>query len=159
MNEDVFNGAMAGLVFLDGFYNEVVEEIGEEKTLGLMDKMSISLGKMQGAMLKSQARRDKIKDITPSIASSISSDAMAGMGIEIETLSETPEKATFNVKRCPVYEAAKMLGLDAEKMCRHSSIPLMETLIKQLNPNLSYELEKYRTGSDDCCRESIILTK
>ena len=159
MNEDVFNGAMAGLVFLDGFYNEVVEEIGEEKTLSLMDKMGMSLGKMQGKMLKNQARRDKIRNVTPSIARSLFGSIFTGLGMETEILKDTPEKISLNVKRCPVYEAGKLMGLVDENFCRHSAVKFMDTVVKQLNPNLNYKLKKFRTSSDDCCQEEIVLKK
>ena len=159
MNEDVFNGAMAGFVFFEGFRNEVAEEIGEEKTLSLMDKMSISLGKMQGKILKSQARSDKIKKVTPSIARSLIGVIFAGLGMETETLNETPEKFSLNVKRCPVYEAGKLMGLVDENLCRHGAVKFMDNVVKQLNPNLSYELKNFRTSSDDCCQEEIVLKK
>jgi len=159
MNEDVFNGAMAGFVFFDGFYSEVVEEIGEEKTLSLMDKMGMSLGKMQGKMLKSQARRDKIRIVTPSIARSLIGSIFAGLGMETEIIKDTPEKISLDVKRCPAYEAGKLMGLADENLCRHSAVKFMDTVVKQLNPNLSYELKKFRTSSDDCCREVIVLKK
>ena len=157
--EDTFNGAKTAFLFFDGFYNAVVEEVGEEKALSLLEKMGKSMGVMQGKMLKSQTRRDKIKDITASIASSLAGGVIAGLGITTETLEETPEKITLKVEKCPVYEAAKLMGLDSEKMCRHSAMPFMDTIVKQLDPNLGYELEKYRSGPDDFCQESIVLKK
>jgi hypothetical protein len=117
------------------------------------------MGTMQGKMLKSQARRDKVKDITPSIASSLARSVLAGFDITTETLEEAPEKVTLEVKKCPVYDAAKMMGLEPEKLCSYSAVSFMDTMVKQLNPNFSYELERFRTGPDDCCQESIILKK
>jgi len=58
-----------------------------------------------------------------------------------------------------VYEAAKMMGLDPEPLCRSSSLPFMDSLVKELNPNLQYELEKFRIGKDDFCEESVSLIK
>jgi len=61
--------------------------------------------------------------------------------------------------RCPLYSAGQMLGLDnntLETMCRNGSARLMDTITKELNPNLSYQLRKFRSGDDDFCEEAII---
>jgi hypothetical protein len=43
-----------------------------------------------------------------------------------------------------------------ETMCRNGPARLMDTITKELNPNLSYELRKFRSGKDDFCEEAII---
>jgi hypothetical protein len=40
MSEDTFNGARNAFLFFNGFYNAVVEEVGEEKAVSLLEKMS-----------------------------------------------------------------------------------------------------------------------
>lgn len=117
------------------------------------------MGVMQGKMLKSQLRRDKIKEITPSIAGSLTGGVIAGLGMVTETIEESPEKISFKINKCPVYEAAKLMGLDSEILCRHSAVSFMNTIVKQIDPNLGYELEKYRSGPDDFCQEAIVLKK
>lgn len=121
--------------------------------------MGKSMGVMQGKMLKSQLRREKIKEVTPSIAGSLTSGVIAGLGIDTKTIEESPEKISYKINKCPVYEATKLMGLDSETMCRYSAIPFMDTIVKQIDPNLGYELEKYRSGPDDFCQESIVLKK
>jgi hypothetical protein len=52
-----------------------------------------------------------------------------------------------------------MLGLDnntIETMCRNGAARLMDTMTKELNPNLSYQLRKFRSDEDDFCEEAII---
>ncbi|MFX0004671.1 MAG: hypothetical protein ACFFAA_12405 [Promethearchaeota archaeon] len=117
------------------------------------------MGLMQGKMLQSQLRRKKVKRITPSIAGSLASGVLAGLGIVTEKLEESLEKMSYKITNCPVYEAAKLMGLDPEIVCRHSAVPFMNTIVKQIDPNLSYELEKYRLGPDGYCQESIVLKK
>ena len=59
-----------------------------------------------------------------------------------------------------VREAAQALGVDAEATeasCRASSIRFVEAMAKQLNPNLSYQLAKFRSAPDDTCEEVIVL--
>ena len=157
--EDTFAGAKNAFLILDAFLGTVVKEIGENKAYSMIEKTCQNMGALQGKMSKSQARREKIKEMNPSNAALLASDAIKGFGIASEILKESDEKVSIKVKKCPVYEAAKMMGLDPEPLCRSSSLPFMDSLVKELNPNLQYELEKFRIGQDDFCKESISLIK
>lgn len=125
----------------------------------MIETTCTTMGAVQGRMSKSQARREKVKDMTPLNASNLAAGAIKGFGIQAEVLKQTPEKVSVKVGKCPVYEAAKMMGLDPEQLCRKSAIPFMNSLVKELNPDLRYELEKFRTTQDDSCVESVALIK
>ena len=142
--EDTFTGAKNAFIILDAFIGTVVKEIGEDKTYSMIEKTCQNMGALQGKMSKSQARREKIKEMNPSNAALLASDAIKGFGIATEVLKESDDKVSMEVKKCPVYEAAKMMGLDPEPFCRSSALPFMQSLVKELNPNLHYELEKFR---------------
>jgi len=157
--EDTFNGAKNAFILLDGFIGTVVKEIGEEKAYDMVETTCQNIGAIQGKMSKSQARREKMKEMNPRNASILAADAIKGFGIQAQILKESDEKVSIKVGKCPVYEAAKMMGLDPEPLCRRSAIPFMNSLVKQLNPDFHYELEKFRTGQDDFCEESIALIK
>ena len=118
-----------------------------------------SMGSLQGKMLKSKAKHEKIKEMTPKNASLLGSEAIKGFGIETEILKESDEKVSIKVGKCPVYEAAKMMGLDPEPLCRKSAIPFMNCLVKELSSDLQYELKKFRASQDDFCEEAIVLIK
>ena len=45
----------------------------------------------------------------------------------------------------------------SEANCRASSIRFMDSLAKQLNPDLNYQLEKFRSAADGCCEEAVVL--
>ena len=52
-----------------------------------------------------------------------------------------------------------MLELDnmtMETMCRGGPARLMDTISKQINPNLTYQLRKFRSGAEDFCEEAIM---
>jgi hypothetical protein len=66
----------------------------------------------------------------------------------------------IKIRRCPVYEAGLSLGMDAKTIevgCRASSIHYMDAITKQLNPNLSYQLTKFRSAADGYCEEVVVL--
>ena len=56
----------------------------------------------------------------------------------MEVLEESPQSVSFKVTKCPIYEAAQMMGVDAEtieNLCRSGPIRFMDAMTKQLNPN------------------------
>lgn len=116
------------------------------------------MGAIQGQMLKGQAGDI---EIDAKEAHEIMGTIRDGLGINAEVIEESPQAVIIKVGRCPVYEAAKMLGMDDKKIedrCLKSSLALDNAVVKQLNPDLSVELRKFRSSADDFCEEAILLT-
>ena len=157
--ENTLNGAKNAFIIFDAYVKTVMADVGEERAYDMMEDTCKAMGALQGKMSKSQARREKMKEMNVGNASILASNAIQGFGIGSEVIQQTEDKITIKVGKCPVYEAAKMMGLDLEMFCRRSAIPFMNSLVKELNPDLQYELEKFRTGQDDFCEESITLIK
>lgn len=156
--EDTFNGARSGLTLLHAYTNTVAQAIGMEQALALEGKMCETMGAAQGRMIKEQAGVEEFdaKAAYPLLMNVIE----AGFGILSEVTEESPQRVVVKVGRCPVYESAQALGMDAqaiEASCRASSIRFMDAMAKQLNPNLGYQLAKFRSGADAYCEEAIVL--
>jgi hypothetical protein len=84
-----------------------------------------------------------------------------GFGIPSEVIEASPESVVLKIARCPVYEAARALGMEPEAIeasCRAGSVSFMDAMAKQLNPELRYELRRFRSAPDDACEEAILLT-
>ena len=156
--EDTFNGAKSGLTFLHAYFNAVAGEIGMEQALALDTKTCQALGTAQGMMIKEQAGTEEVDVKTAE--KMLSAMIEEGFGIAPEVVEENPNKITCKVGKCPVYEAAEMLGMDnkvIEAGCRAGAITFMDSAAKQLNPNLSYKLIKFRSSIDDFCEEAVVL--
>jgi hypothetical protein len=154
--EDTLNGATAAMTFFNSYIKTVADEIGMERAVDLHTKMCKTTGAMQGQMMKEQAG---IEEIDAKAAWSIVKAIPEGIGISSEVIEESPQEVVVKLHKCPVYTAGQMLGLDAETietMCRNGSAQLMHAATKELNPNLSYQLRKYRSGPDDFCEEAIV---
>ena len=154
--EDTYNGAVSAMTFFNAYIQTVAEEIGMDKAVGLYTKMCENMGAMQGEMLKEKAGQE---EIDAKAAWSLVKAIPEGIGISSEIISESPQEVVVKLDRCPVFSAGLMLGLDAdaiETMCRNGSAKLMHTCTRQLNPNLNYQLRKFRTGPDDFCEEAIV---
>jgi len=154
--EDTYNGATAAMTFMNAYIKTVAEEIGMDKALGLLTKMCESMGTMQGKILKEQAGAEELDvKATWSLVKSVP----VGIGIGAEVIKESQQEIVIKAGKCPLYTAGQMLGFDnetMETMCRKGSARLMDTMTKELNPNLRYELRKFRSGADDFCEEAII---
>jgi hypothetical protein len=155
--EDTFNGAKNGYLMLHAYTNTVAQAIGMEQALALATKMSETMGAAEGMMYKGQAG---IEEFDTRAAYQGLNTSIEGVGILSEVIEESPQKMIFKVGRCPIYEAAQVLGMDTKAIdanCRASSISFMEAMVKELNPNLSYQLTKFRSSADDYCEEAIVL--
>lgn len=157
MEQDVFNGAKSAITFFFAYLNTVAQEIGMERATALDTKMCETLGAMQGKMMKEQSG---MKEFDCKAAWSLVKTAPGSLGITMEKLEESPQRVVMKMGRCPLYEAAQAVGVDAktiETECRAASMTFMDAVAKQLNPNLSFRLRKFRSAPDDFCEEEIVL--
>lgn len=156
--EDIFTGAQSALTFLNAYINTVAQEIGMERALAVDTQVCEAMGVAQGQMIKEQAG---IEEFDAQAAGQVLSKAIEqGFGIVSEPIEESPERMVLKVGRCPVYEAGLAVGMDPEAIeasCRGGAMRFMDAMAKELNPNLSYQLTKFRSGADEPCEETIVL--
>ena len=156
-SDNVFNAAKTGLTWFHAYTNTVAQEIGRERAIGLITKMVENMGEKQGKMMKERAG---IKEFDAKAAWSPVKNYKDTLGQNYELAEESPQRVVVRNGRCPIYEAARMLGMEAntiETVCRAGPIRLMDAAIKQLNPNLNARLQKFRSTPDDFCEEVIFL--
>jgi len=156
--EDTFNGAKNAYIYYFAYLNTVAQEVGMEQAVALQTKMCEAMGATQGKLMKEQAG---IEEFDVKAAVSLAQNFMEeSLGISSEVIEESPQKGVFKVGRCPLYEAAQVLGLDAETiqaLCRAGALRFTDTMVKQFTPNLSYQLREFRSAADDFCEEEIVL--
>jgi hypothetical protein len=82
------------------------------------------------------------------------------LGIAVDVVEEDPAKVRFRCRQCPLCERGLMAGLDnkiRESMCRAGPLRFTDAILKQLDPKLTHQLLKYRSGPADSCEEQIVL--
>jgi len=155
-SKDAFTGAKTALIMFYAYVNTVAQEIGMERAVSLITKTCEYLGTMQGQILKEQAR---ISECDAKTARSLMKTLTEDTGMKVQVIEESPKRVVIRSGNCPVYEAARTLGMDGkaiEAMCRAGS-RFDDMLVKQLNPSLSFRLRKFRSTLDDFCEEEIVL--
>jgi hypothetical protein len=158
-NEDAFNAAKNAFSFSGAFFNNVAQEIGLEKALNLETKTAEMMGVQMGQMTKEQMG---IKELDAKTAAMVTRSVVSGFGISNVDAEETPTSVLIKVHECPIYEGERAIGTDYETIeakCRKSALIFMDTFFKQLDPNASYLLKKFRSAPDDYCEEEITLRK
>jgi hypothetical protein len=155
---DTFNGAKNGFTFLFAYVNTVAQDIGMERAMALDAKMCQAMGAAWGQSIKEQAGMEETDTrAAASLARAFMSEAI---GINTEVAEEGTETVMLRVGRCPLYEAAQVLGMDKaaiEALCRAGAICYMDTMVKQFNPAISYRLAEFRSLADDACIEVLAL--
>ena len=137
------------------FFNTVAARLGIDETLTLLKETCKALGGMQGQMAKQQAGPQQI-DAAAALPLSAKS-VFDPFGVTYEVVKSSSDEVVTHMKGCPIYAAGQMLGLDnkaIEGFCRNGSLNF-EFLHKAMNPNLKFELRKFRASPDDFCEEAI----
>ena len=109
-------------------------------------------------MIKEQAG---VEEFDASAAGHVLLDVVKeALGILSEVIEESSQRLVMRIGRCPLYESAQEVGVDAETSegyCRACDIGYMDTMVKQLNPELSYQLMKFRSTENAYCEEAVVL--
>lgn len=156
---DTFTGAKSAFTFFFAYLNTVGQEIGMERAITLDTKMCEAMGAAQGKAMKEQAG---MEELGLQAVNSLNDRFLEnGLGLTSQVVEQDAQRQLFKVGRCPLYEAAAELGMDnasIEALCRSGAIRFMDTLVKQMNPALSYQLQKFRASAEDSCLEVMYLS-
>lgn len=157
--QDTFSGAKNAFTMMMSYLNAVAHEIGMDRAVALDAQACEAMGVAQGKAMKDRAGTKHV-DIKTAVSMALESIGEA-FGIDSEVIEESPRRVTTRCGRCPVYEGSLAAGLDTgtiETLCRNASMGFMDKLVKQLNPNLTYRLKKFRHAPGDFCEEEILLS-
>ncbi len=157
--EDIFVGAKNAYTFVFAYINTVGQEIGMERAIDLDTKMCETMGMAQGLALREQTGVEEVDLAAVSLLTERFLEE--SLGITSELLEEDAGKRLFRVGRCPLYEAAEALGMDnatIEGLCRSGAVRFMDSMVKQLNPALSYHLQEFRSSAQGSCIEGMYLS-
>jgi hypothetical protein len=156
--DDKLVGARNAFSLYFAFMSDVAGEIGLQRAVDLSDARDELTGTQRGRMIKQETGTAEfdIKAAAKATRDSIYQD----FGITSKVVDETPKSVVVQCGRCPVYEGASMAGFDHDSIgtqCCAGAIRYVDALVKELNPDLSYELRKFRTSGEGFCEEAIVM--
>jgi hypothetical protein len=156
--EDVYTGVKTVSILLNAYMSTVGQEIGKEKALSLFTRTCEGMGAMRGMMAKGQLANEQFD--AEKAWSLLIKSLKESSGFTFEVVEESPRKVVVKNMRCPFYDAAHMLGMDAaaiETICRAGSIKMADSAVRQLNPKLNVRIHEFRSTPDGFCTEEIVL--
>ena len=156
--EDILKGASNAFTLHYAYINNVAREIGIDSAENISAEVCRMMGTARGQMIKEKA---DLEQFTPEAAAAAARGSIEeDFGIITEPIEESSERIVFHCKGCPVYNGAHAAGMDAgsiEAQCRIAPIAYMDALVKELNPDLKYQLRKFRSSASDSCEEEIVI--
>lgn len=156
-NREAFDAAVQTLTLFNAYVQAVGQEIGPDRARGLVTKTFENMAVKQAHLMTEHAG---VTDFDAQTAFSALSIVPKTLGIQMDVVEQSPTKVVANSSDCPIYEAAKAMGMDhdmIEGLCRSGPAKFMAAAAEQLNPGLEYQL-KFRSTPDGCCEEQILMT-
>jgi len=154
-NEQVFQAATKIYSLYGAFFKTVAQEVGMEKALALHTQAHKEQGIASGKILKEKMGPGQF-DIQK--LGSVLKESNFSIGIDSELAHSSSSSALFRNSRCPMYDGYRIGGLDdqtAEALCQKGATAKLGTMLKYLEPSITYRLKHYRLKPDEVCEEEI----
>lgn len=157
--EERFVGASTAYIPYCAYVEALIKNIGEDKTFEILSASEKSRGIKVGKSVKKE-NPDVEYDLKKTMETIVEmASQIAGIDIVIE-LNDKRAVTLTQFGKCPVYEAAHSCGIpdeEIEKLCRAGSLVFLDNVVKQLNPELTYKVRKFRSQEDGGCVEEIVF--
>jgi len=150
----VYKSARTSYIAFASYVSKVAQEIGMTRALEILASTYEDMGNYRGLKYKKQS---EIKSFDAEKAYPLLKKIAERLGIEYEIMQMDPKKVVVKFGRCPIFEAAKTVGLDPENFCHCGATKYMNTLLEKLNPKLEYEINKIKAVEEDFCITTLKL--
>lgn len=151
------SGVHRAYAVLFAYIIATIEEMGSEKAFTLLSKVVEERGKEDGkALIRKLGIQETDLDAGLAVYSAFLTDG--GISHQIE---KTGQQTLIRIQKCPMYTAYYSSGLACdwlvEAMCKNVALPLVTSVLKQVNPKFKAKIRRFKTSSDDYCLEELVL--
>jgi hypothetical protein len=156
-DEQVFLATRKVYALYGAFFRAVAQEVGRERALALHEQAHEEQGVASAGVLK-----EKLGDERPDLRKlgSLLQQSNLSIGIDSQLTHADASSVVFSNCRCPMYDGYRMGGLDeetAEALCQRGAPAKLGTMLRLLDPAISYRLTRYRSKPEEPCEEEIFL--
>lgn len=152
-------GATTGYVFLGAYEKAMLAEFGQERATALHEEVLQFLTQTYAQMIRDETGMEEFD--LEAIYSIISKLLGENMGYVFTVIERTPTRIMYTLGRCPIYDSSELLGMEGavlQERCEPMALAFLNSLLKELNPNVSAHLNSFRQTADDYCIESLVLS-
>jgi hypothetical protein len=139
---------------------EVIELLGTDKAIELLEKAS----KRQGVINARTLRKKLPEDLSSiEIGAEVYRLFMEDAGAEIKVYKKDETSVTFLIDRCPFFEAFLDVGVDCglflNGLCTHLTLPSIQATLNEFNSKIHVEPVVTRESAEEFCLERVSLVK
>ena len=154
----MFDGVRRSYDLLILYVMKVIEQLGTDKALGLLEDAS----KRQGVITAREMKR-KLPDglSTLDTGAEVYRRFMMDAGAEIKIHKRDETSVTFIIERCPFFEAFLDVGVDCgmflNGLCSNLTLPSIQATLNEFDPDLRVETVLTRESAEEFCLERVYL--
>jgi hypothetical protein len=154
----MFNGVKRSYTLLILFLIEVIEELGTDRSLEMLQKAI----EKQAEVIYRNLLRDLPKNLTPlEIGETVYRIFMDEAGAKIFDHERTDSSITYRVSQCPFFDAFIDVGIDCGYflggLCSNFTLPAIQSILRRFDERLTVESRLIRDTAEEFCLEKIIL--
>jgi hypothetical protein len=155
VDEQVYSAARKVYALYGAFFKAVALELGTERALVLHEQAHQEQGIASAVLLG-----EKLGDEPPDLRTlgAVLQGSNLSIGIESQLSHADASSVVFSNSRCPMYDGYRLGGLDdetAEALCQRGAPAKLGTMLRQLDPGISYRLSHYRSNPEQPCEEEV----
>ena len=152
----MFEGVRRSYTLLFLFLIEVIEELGTDKSLKMLQ---VSIEK-QAEVIHRELLKKLPEDYTPmEVGDAVYRNFMGAAGANVVVHERNKSTITYRVTRCPFYEALIDLGIDCGYflggLCGNLTIPAIQAILNKFDEGLRVESRLVRESAEEFCLERI----
>jgi hypothetical protein len=154
----MFDGVRRSYTLLILFLNEVIEELGTDRGLEMLQ----TAVEKQAEVIHGKLLRELPEDSPPlDIGNAVYRTFMEEAGAEVVVHERDDYSITYRVARCPFYEAFLDVGIDCGYflggLCGNLTLPAIQAILNKFDGRLSIESKLVRESAEEFCLERITL--
>ena len=156
----MFEGVRRAYVLQIAYLMEVVEELGTDEALRILDDAA----RRQGAIVAREMRRTLPEGMGAlDVGAEVYRRFMADAGVDITEHRRDETSVTFLVRRCPFYEAFLDVGVDCgmflNELCGNLTLPSIQHTLSHFDGRLRVEPVVTRESAEELCLERVYLSE
>jgi hypothetical protein len=154
----MYNGVRRSYALLILFLNEVIEELGTDRGIEMLQ----TAVEKQAEVIHGELLRELPEDSSPlEIGDVVYRTFMEEAGAEVVVHTIDDSSITYRVVRCPFYEAFLDVGIDCGYflggLCGNLTLPAIQAILSRFDGRLRVESRLVRESAEEFCLERIFL--
>jgi len=156
----MFEGVRRAYVLQIAYLMEVVEELGTDEALRMLDDAA----RRQGSIVAREMRTTLPEGMGAlDVGAEVYRRFMADAGVDITEHRRDETSVTFLVRRCPFYEAFLDVGVDCgmflNELCGNLTLPSIQHTLSHFDGRLRVEPVVTRESAEELCLERVYLSE